>query len=127
VGDAVAEMLRPERFRGDFRRVFITGGNSRSFENGTHYVPQRLLIGDLDAAVDFGFLKAAKGLPHAAQVVQEMRTFKRAYTQKRGDVTYDTWRQSDHDDLIFAMALAFWGANMGPSYKYLVAGGPRML
>jgi hypothetical protein len=40
---------------------------------------------------------------------QELSTFKRKVSLKTGHDSYEHWRESDHDDLVLAAALACWG------------------
>jgi hypothetical protein len=41
---------------------------------------------------------------------EEMLNFKRKINLKTAHDSYEHWRESDHDDLVLATALACWGA-----------------
>ena len=45
--------------------------------------------------------------PGAAQLVEELQKFKIKITLAGND-TYEAWRESDHDDLVIATAMACW-------------------
>jgi hypothetical protein len=47
-----------------------------------------------------GLLKVASGLTHAATLKAEGENFK-VKVNLRGNETYESWRESDHDDLLF--------------------------
>ena len=52
-------------------------------------------------------LKISRALPEAAQLVEELQNFKIKVTLAGND-TYEAWRESDHDDLVLAAAMAAW-------------------
>ena len=54
-----------------------------------------------------GRLKISRKLPEAAQLVEELQNFKIKVTLAGND-TYEAWRDSDHDDLVLAAAMAAW-------------------
>jgi len=89
--------------------ITITGGDTPS-RDGTHWrVPKRDLVSRLAVALQSERLKAAKELPVAAVLVQELLNFKVKITAAAND-TYSAWRENDHDDLVLAVALAVWYA-----------------
>ena len=54
-----------------------------------------------------GRLKVAQDLPEAEPFVQELLHF-RMQIKDTGHDSYDAWREGQHDDLLFAVALACW-------------------
>lgn len=54
-----------------------------------------------------GRLKIAKALPEAPALINELQNFKMK-TTPAGNDTYEAWRESDHDDLVLASAIACW-------------------
>jgi hypothetical protein len=105
VGKAVTDMLRERKLT--FRPVTITGGDAvrtgTTRERGTSYrVPKRDLVGALEVPFHTGTLKVAEGLV--------LLSFKRKIDLRTAHDSYEHWRESDHDDLVLACALACWWA-----------------
>jgi hypothetical protein len=89
----------------------LTGGDHVHWEGLRARVPVRELIHKTQVAVQQGLLQAPeKGLPLAKVFQQELRRFK--VKQNRGknaaSERYEHWRESDTDDLVFAVAMAVW-------------------
>ena len=80
----------------------VTGG---AF--GGYNVPKRELVSNLAIQFQSERLKIARNLPEAAQLVEELQNFKMKITLAGND-TYEAWRESDHDDLVLAAAMAAW-------------------
>ena len=70
-------------------------------------MPKRELVSNLAIQFQSERLKIAKALPEAAQLVEELQNFKMKITLAGND-TYEAWRESDHDDLVLAAAMACW-------------------
>lgn len=98
--------------------VTITGGERAHGSAGEWSVPKRDLVGGLVAAFQSERLKIGAHLPHAATLTEELTNFRMKVDLKTGHDSYEAWRESVHDDLVLAVALAVWTAN-------LVYGGPR--
>ena len=123
VGRGVVDMLDTEfKRRGassrsvprvDFRRVSITGSNTTlkrpDRSNGFWSVPKRDLIFPAVAAFQQGKIRIAKGIKDKDQLVHELKNYRRTTNIDTGNMAFEPWRESDHDDLLFATCLALWG------------------
>lgn len=86
-----------------------TGGN-RCARVGQHWkTPKAHLVGALQILLQGQRLKVAKGLLQAELLLGELQSF-RLRIGKRGHIAYGEWRAGRHDDLLFAVMLAAWGA-----------------
>jgi hypothetical protein len=113
VGVAVTDLLRERGLT--FRPVTITGGDvaraSETQEKGRHYrVPKRDLVAALEVPFHTGTLKVAEGLVLWPTLREELLSFKRKIDLRTAHDSYEHWRESDHDDLVLACALACWWA-----------------
>ncbi|HEY4721439.1 MAG TPA: hypothetical protein VII92_06305, partial [Anaerolineae bacterium] len=54
-------------------------------------------------------LKLASGLPFLADIIGELQSF-RVEIGARAHETFGPWRESEHDDLVLALAIAAFGA-----------------
>ncbi len=88
--------------------VTITAGGSGTGSVFSGYnVPKRELVSNLAIIFQAGRLKISRKLPEASQLVEELQKFKIKITPAGND-TYEAWRESDHDDLVVAAAMAAW-------------------
>jgi Terminase RNaseH-like domain len=123
VGRAVADMLDVAlKRRGassksvprvDFRRISVTGSNTTlkrpDRSNGFWSVPKRDLIFPAVAAFQQGRIRIAKGIKDRDALVNELKNYRRTTNIATGNMAFEPWRESDHDDLLFAVCLALWG------------------
>jgi hypothetical protein len=123
VGRGVVDLIRSElRRRGatsaavprvDFRAVSVTGSQTslKKPERKDDYwsVPKKDLVFPLVAAFQQGKVRIAKGVRDRDALVNELRNYKRTTNIATGNVSFEPWRESDHDDLLFAACLALWG------------------
>jgi hypothetical protein len=123
VGRGVADMLRTEfQRRGatsravpkvDFRAVSVTGSNTSlkrpTRTDGYWSVPKRDLIFPAVAAFQQGKIRIAKGITDREALVNELRNYRRKVNISTGNLAFEPWRESEHDDLLFAVCLALWG------------------
>ena len=123
VGRGVVDMLRTEfKRRGatssavpkvDFRAVSVTGSNTSlkrpESKNGYWSVPKKDLIFPAVASFQQGRIRIAKGIKDRDALVKELQNYKRTTNIATGNVSFEPWRESDHDDLLFATCLALWG------------------
>jgi Terminase RNaseH-like domain len=123
VGRGVVDMLDAEfKRRGagprpvprvDFRRVSVTGSNTSlkwpERANGYWSVPKKDLVFPAVAAFQQGKIRIARGIKDRAALVEELRNYKRTTNIATGNMAFEPWRESDHDDLLFALCLALWG------------------
>jgi hypothetical protein len=105
VGVAVVDLLR----QADLKpvAVTITSGSSASRERGVWHVPKKDLIGNLQVLFQTGRIKIPEGLPETAILTRELLTFRVKITISGNDI-FGSWRESEHDDLVLALALAVW-------------------
>jgi hypothetical protein len=67
-----------------------------------------------------GTFKVAEGLELWPALKGELLTFKRKINLATAHDSYEHWRESDHDDLVLATALACWeAARPRPVVKFL--------
>ena len=105
-GRPVVDLMRREKLR--VIPITITFGGSVSGSMFSSYnVPKRDLVSNLAILLQSGRLKIAKVLPEASELVDELQNFKMKITPAGND-TYEAWRESDHDDLVLASAIACW-------------------
>jgi hypothetical protein len=123
VGRGVVDMLDTEfKRRGatsksvpkvDFRRVSVTGSNASlkrpSRSDGYWSVPKRDLVFPAVAAFQQKRLRIAKGIRDRDALVNELKNYRRTTNIATGNMSFEPWRESEHDDLLFAVCLALWG------------------
>lgn len=108
VGVAVTDLLRKLGLK--FVSVTITGGDKASGAGGTMRVPKRDLVAALEVPFHTGALKVAEDLELWPVLKGELLTFRRKINLKTAHDSYEHWRETDHDDLVLATALACWQA-----------------
>lgn len=112
VGRPIIEMLYREIMRLGLKTrlisVIITGGIKASYDGNTCRLPKRELILSFVSALQKRELAISALLQHAPILIEEMRHFKMK-TTAAGNETYESWRERDHDDLVFSAALVAWG------------------
>jgi hypothetical protein len=123
VGRGVVDMLDTEfKRRGttsssiprvDIRRVSVTGSHTTlkrpDRSNGYWSIPKRDLVFAAVAAFQQGKIRIAKDVKDREALVNELRNYRRTTNIATGNMAFEPWRESDHDDLLFAVCLALWG------------------
>ncbi len=105
-GRPVVDLMRKEKL--SVIPVTITvGGSVTGGLYGGYNVPKRELVSNLAILFQSDRLKIARTLPEAPQLVEELQNFKMKITLAGND-TYEAWRESDHDDIVLAAAMAAW-------------------
>ena len=112
LGGPVLEMLRHARLGCDIIPVTITGGDRETNSGGMWRVPKRDLINRLQLMFERKELKIAGRLREAETFAQELMSL-RVKLSVAGHDSYAAGRESAHDDLVLAVALACWRAK-GP-------------
>ena len=79
-------------------------------QGSTWHVPKVDLLASLEVAFDRGALKVAEGLALWEVLREELQNFRRKQNARTSHVSFEHWRESDHDDLVLAVAMACWGA-----------------
>jgi hypothetical protein len=110
VGVAVTDLLKERRLNSI--AVTITGmGQKVNRTSAREYsVPKQDLVSALEAPFHKGTLKVAKGLQGWPKLREELLNFRRKQNKVTAHISYEHWRESDHDDLVLAAALACWKA-----------------
>src|SRR5215204_672909 len=110
VGVAVTDLLKERRL--DYIAVTITGLGQKVNCHGTkeYSVPKQDLVAALEVPFHKGTLKVAKGLQGWPKLREELLDFRRKQNKTTAHISYEHWRESDHDDLVLAAALACWKA-----------------
>jgi hypothetical protein len=95
--------------------ITITGGDRPTNEEKDHWnVPKRDLIANLIAISQLGKLRIAAGLDEAQTLAEEFQNLRLKIDIRTSNESYTPWRESQHDDLVFAVALALWYAEKRP-------------
>ena len=110
VGVAVTDMLRNAGLH--FDGVTITSGEKETREGSRWRVPKRDLISACQVLFQQRRLKIAASLPEAKTLTDELVGFRYKITQA-SNLTYESWREGAHDDLVLALSLAVWEAEKG--------------
>ena len=123
VGRAVVDLLDSEfKRRGatskavpkvDFRRVSVTGSQGTlkrpTRTDGYWSVPKKDFIFPAVAAFQQGKIRIAKGIKDRDALVHELKSYRSKVNISTGNMSFEPWRESEHDDLLFATCLALWG------------------
>jgi|SRR5215217_330424 len=108
VGAGVTDLLKAKGLY--FTPITIHGGEKVHREGWTYNVPKKDLVAALEVPFDTGTLKVAEGLKLWPTLKAELLNFRRKQNQKTAHISFEHWREGDHDDLVLACALACWGA-----------------
>lgn len=100
--------------------VSITAGDIASHTGRAWRVPKRDLAGALQVLFQSGRLKIARKLPLADVLRAELENFKVKIDPKTAHDSYSAWREGEHDDLVLAVALAAWAAEVIPEPLNLI-------
>ncbi len=109
VGRPVVDLLYDARLGCDVLAATMTCGEVERSSHGYYGVPKRDLIAGLQVLLQQGKFQIAANLEHGPLLVKEMAEMEVRVTAA-GREQYGTWREGQHDDLTFAVALACWGA-----------------
>ena len=104
VGRPVVDMLRQRGLTPV--AITITGGDSVTYDRG-YRVPARDLIGSVQVLLQTDRLKFAAGIPAVPQLVQELLAFRVKINPLTAHDSYGN-REGQHDDMVFAVAVAAW-------------------
>ena len=108
VGVAVTDLLKGKGLK--FTPVTITGGDEAHKTGRNWRVPKRDIVAAIEVPLQTGALKVAEGLTLWPALKEELLNFRRKINLKTAHDSYEHWRESDHDDLVLATALACWRA-----------------
>jgi hypothetical protein len=105
VGEGVVDLFCQPGVKAALHAVLITGGHETNREGAWH-VPKVELVAAVQVLLQSHRMKFAR-LPERDVLVEELQTFKVKPTLAGND-SLEAWRERDHDDLVFAVALAAW-------------------
>jgi hypothetical protein len=108
VGRGVTDILEERGLK--FTGIVIHGGETTHKTDGAYHVPKKDLVAALEVPFDKGTLRIAEGLDLWPALREELQSFRRKQNPKTSHVSFEHWRDSDHDDLVLAVAMACWGA-----------------
>lgn len=111
IGVAVTDLLKERGLK--FTPITIHGGEKTTRSEGTYNVPKLDLVAALEVPFHRGTFKVPEGLELWPALREELQNFRRKINQKTAHTSFEHWRESDHDDLVLAAALACWGATGG--------------
>jgi hypothetical protein len=100
VGVAVTDLLTERRL--NHIAVTITGLGQKVNRHSTkeYSVPKQDLVSALEVPFHKGTLKVAKGLEGWPKLREELLNFRRKQNKTSAHISYEHWRESDHDDLV---------------------------
>jgi hypothetical protein len=78
---------------------------------GLWQTPKKTLVSILQVLLRSRRLRVSTGLPEAQTLMKELQAFRAKITPVRND-TLESWREREYDDLVLAVALACWWAEM---------------
>jgi hypothetical protein len=102
VGEAVVDMINNAQLLADVRAYTVTNGNNPG--DGT--VPKKDLVYSLVSALQTRRVKVAN-LPLRPVLEKELEMYRMKVTASREE-TFSAFRESDHDDVAFALMLLTW-------------------
>jgi hypothetical protein len=115
VGSGVVDMARDSFHRNNvpctIRGVLITAGFAVTLADDGWHVAKRELVSALQALLQGRRLKVARELPEAATLARELEVFQLKITESANE-TYGALGTGQHDDLVLALMLACWFAEM---------------
>ena len=107
VGAAICDLFTQAGVRP--RALTITGGDRPNVADPYDLrVPKRDLASTLVMLFQTGRLRLARGLPLVQALVDELAAFQMKINPITGNDSYEAWRESDHDDLVLAVAMSCW-------------------
>ena len=113
VGVPVAEMFA------EFAPIgitFVAGTSTSCIGEQDYHVPKRDLIFSAQVLLQNHTMRISNKLPHAVILERELHAF-RMKISVSGHDSYEAWRERDHDDLVNALAIACWSAQLIVSVK----------
>jgi len=108
VGAPVADMFRVGPISPV--EITITGGISPSAVPRGFHVPKRDLVFSLIGVFQSGRFRIADSLPLGKELIDELLNFKVKIDPKTAHDSYESWRESIHDDMVLSAAMSTWYA-----------------
>ena len=108
-----ADMHLRAREAEDHRAALDTGSQTTlkrpTRTDGYWSVPKKDLVFPAVAAFQQGKIRIAKGIKDRDALANELRNYRRTTNIATGNMAFEPWRESEHDDLLFAVCLSLWG------------------
>ena len=116
VGLPITEMIGEEFvaqqvFVGLVAVVITCGSAVTAVQSGQWRVAKKVLVSTMQVLMGNRRLHVARDQPDAEVLVAELGVFQEKITANANE-TFESWREKDHDDLVLAVALAAWYAEM---------------
>jgi hypothetical protein len=112
VGAAIVDVIKKRGLGCQVQPITITAGDKAVREKGVWRVPKRDLIAELQVLLESKRLRVAGGIPEAEILLKEMREM-RGKVRLTGNEQVTEWREGANDDLVLAVALAYWWMGKG--------------
>jgi len=106
VGRAVVEMIQKAGMHPIV--VTVTGGNTVTKTGRDWHVPKKELVSPAIVGIQNGTVQIARSLEHAELLKKEMQDFKLKINIATGNESFEAWRESTHDDLVFSVSLVVY-------------------
>jgi hypothetical protein len=107
VGRPVVDLLRRSGLRCEVAAVTITAGGKERKDDDYWSVPKLDLVGGLQVLLEEKRLRVAGAIRDAEKFLRELRDM-RVKVGASGREQLGAWREGAHDDLVLAVALAYW-------------------
>ena len=112
VGAAVLDHLRAAGL--EPVGILIHGGDAVTRGRWVLRVPKRDLVGIVSVRLQNRSLRFTNAGPFAAILQRELLTFRVKIDPVTSHDSYAAWRESEHDDLVLATAIALWWGDRQP-------------
>ncbi|MFN7921468.1 MAG: hypothetical protein U0Q16_15305 [Bryobacteraceae bacterium] len=127
VGQPIFDLLRNCRLPvKDLRAVIITSGERPSRSGHTDNIPRRALLHNLHSRTIGRQYKVSGKLPHARTLIRELAQLQ-VRLDDAGNESIAPSQHSQHDDLVFATAIALWYATRSGARPTLAPKQGRLL
>jgi hypothetical protein len=107
------------RLKGSVRPITITAGSAVTPDGPGWRVAKKELVGALQVFIQSRRLLYSLDMPLVAELMKELETFKVKVKAATGNESLESWRETDHDDIVLAVALALWTAERGSQQFWL--------
>lgn len=112
VGAAVCDVLRQAGLH--HIPVHVHGGAEVTRAPRGYNVPKRDIVSSTQVLLQQDRLHFARTMPLMEPLFHELASFRARINEQTAHDTYSAWREQDHDDLVFALAIAcWWGEKYG--------------
>ncbi len=99
---------------GSVVKVVLTNSEASDLGLDSHRLPLRDVVGQAQLVLQEGRLRVARGLALADELTRELRSYRVKLTAATDAVA---WRTGPGDDLVLAVSLALWWAEMNQPWE----------